>query len=235
VNDILEKLHRIDAVMREGAEVRPGFGTMLFYGPPGTGKSEFARYLSDELGRELVARRACDLLSMYVGESEKNIANAFKEAERENSVLLIDEADSFIYSREIAVRPWESTMVNEFLTALEKYRGFCICTTNRMKHLDPAAMRRFSFKAPFTYAKPRQAEALYELLLAPIAAGRMSDNARMRLSSLPRLTPGDFHAVRNQYWLLNPREVTHEQLIDALIAEQNAKLEDSGRRIGFCN
>lgn len=58
----------------------------------------------------------------------------------------IDEIDTFLYSQETAIHSWEVSAVNELLTSLEECRCFCICTTNRFKELDAAAVRRFSYK-----------------------------------------------------------------------------------------
>lgn len=80
---------------------------MLFYGFSGTGKTELARYMSQKLGKDILLKRASDILGMYVGESEKNIKQAFEEAERTNSILLFDEADSFFADRNNAQHSWE--------------------------------------------------------------------------------------------------------------------------------
>jgi len=80
---------------------------LLFWGGPGTGKTEFARYLARKTGMVLLLKRYSDLESMWVGETEKNIAHAFKEAEDKKAILFIDEADSFFTSRENAYRSWE--------------------------------------------------------------------------------------------------------------------------------
>jgi SpoVK/Ycf46/Vps4 family AAA+-type ATPase len=231
VEEILEKCRRIDAMMKEEKPIRPGGATMLFYGPPGSGKSAFAKYLADELERELVVKRASDLLSPWVGVSEQNVANAFNGSEK--AVLVIDEADSFLYSRDSSARSWENTLVNEFLTSLEQCRGFCICTTNRMKDMDEAAMRRFSFKIPFGYASTEQAEALYKSLLAPVVNGALPKNLEEKLARLQFLTPGDFHTVKSQYWLAGQGEVTHEQLLESLAREEKLKRDGQARRIGF--
>lgn len=231
----LERCRRVDAAMRSQKELRPGCGTMLFYGPPGTGKTELARHIADELNRDCLIKRASDLLSPYVGESEQNVAAAFREAEKGGAVLVIDEADSFLYSRENARHSWESTLVNEFLTSLERCRGFCICTTNRREQLDPAAMRRFSHKVEFRYADSVQTLALYEALLAPLCEGELPDELRRRLAGMACLAPGDFHAVRAQFDPLftEPGEVTHEILVDALARETGLKVEPRARRVGF--
>jgi transitional endoplasmic reticulum ATPase len=72
---------------------------LLFHGLPGTGKTEFARYLADTTGHELIQKRASDLLSMWVGGTEKEIAGAFAQAEDSDAILLLDEADSLFLNR----------------------------------------------------------------------------------------------------------------------------------------
>jgi len=150
-------------------------------------------------------------------------------------VLVIDEADTFLYSRETARQSWESSLVNEFLTSLERFQGFCVCTTNRREQLDPAAMRRFSHKVEFRYAGRAQVLALYEALLAPLCEGEMPEPLERRLTGMACLTPGDFHAVRAQYDPLftAPGEVTHELLVEALAREAELKIEPKECRIGF--
>lgn len=233
--ELMEKCRRIDAAMREGTAVRPGCGTMLFYGPPGTGKTALARYIAKELDRECVVKRASDLLSPWVGVAEQQVAEAFKKADSNSAVLVIDEADTFLYSRDTAQRSWETSLVNEFLTALEECRCFCVCTTNRRDNLDIAAMRRFSHKIAFAYAGQEQILALYTKLLAHICPAPLPQDLEKELLRLDRLTPGDFHAVRSQYdpLFVDASEVSHKLLIDALIKEQALKTEQKTRRIGF--
>ncbi len=67
----------------------------------------FARWLADQLDAPLLAKRASDLMSMWSGETEKNLAWAFKQAETERAILLIDEADSFLHDRRGARTSWE--------------------------------------------------------------------------------------------------------------------------------
>lgn len=231
----MARCRRVDAAMRSQKELRPGCGTILFYGPPGTGKTALARHIADELARDCLVKRASDLLSPFVGMAEIQIAEAFREAEKNGAVLVIDEADTFLYSRDTAQRSWESSLVNEFLTSLERCRGFCICTTNRREHLDAAAMRRFSHKVEFRYADSEQVLALYEALLAPLCAEELPHSLSSRLTRMTSLAPGDFHAVRAQYDSLftEPGEVTHELLVDALSRETELKVEPKVRRVGF--
>jgi AAA+ superfamily predicted ATPase len=86
---------------------RRGRGSLCFYGVPGTGKTEFAHVLADVLDRELVVKQSSDLISMYVGETEKNIARLFRTVDAERSMLFLDEVDSFLRDRQKAERSWE--------------------------------------------------------------------------------------------------------------------------------
>jgi len=233
VDELLDKCRRADAMYTTNGSLRRGGGAMLFYGPPGTGKTALARRIADQLGRECVVKRGSDLLSCWVGASEQNVAEAFRRAEETGAILVIDEVDTFLYSRATAQRSWESSLVNEFLTSLEEYKGFCICTTNRMEQMDAAAMRRFSFKVRFTYAGAEQAAALYSTLLAPLATGCLPNALERELRGMTRLTPGDFHAVRSQFWLADSGEVSHEELVRSLMREQEMKHDREARSIGF--
>src|SRR5690606_22942609 len=101
------------------------------------------------LDRPLMIRRASDLVSKYVGETEQNMAAMFAEAEAEKAVLLLDEADSFLQDRRGAHRTYEVTEVNEMLQGMERFNGIFVCTTNLLESLDQAALRRFTFKIRF--------------------------------------------------------------------------------------
>jgi len=232
VQELEKKLVRGDSLLRRGEDIGAGAFTMLFYGPPGTGKTALARYLADKLDRECMVVRASDLLAPYVGMTERLIAKAFADAEREGAVLVIDEADSFLFSRDMATRSWETTQVNEFLTALEECRGICVCTTNRRELMDPAVMRRFSHKVSFGYAKFEQAKALYSSMLAPMVGTTLPATLEASLVIMKKLTPGDFHAVRAQMRHAEDT-VTHEDLIRALKREQELKLDSQGGGMGF--
>ena len=165
--------------------------------------------------------------SCFVGETEKKIAAAFRHAENEGAVLVIDEADTFLYSRDMAVRSWEVSFINEFLVNLEECKCFCICTTNRLKELDPASVRRFSYKIKFDYSGTSQVIALYNSLLKPICNSELPTQLERELKTFTKLTPGDFHSVRAQYrsFLSNDKAATHEDLINALRREMSMKHE----------
>ena len=222
IDDIMTRCRRADEAMKKAdGQFEGGCATILFYGPPGTGKTALARHIAYELDRECIVQRGSDLLNCYVGNTEKNIAEVFRKAEDEGAVLVIDEADTFLFRRDMAMHSWEVSQVNEFLTSLEECRCFCICTTNRLKELDAASVRRFSHKVAFGYSGESQVMALYESLLAPLCDDELSRELEGELRMMTRLTPGDFHAVRVQYnsYLSDRSEVSHEVLVKALRRE----------------
>jgi len=207
---------------------------LLFYGPPGTGKSELTRYIGNRLDREIICKRISDLQSMYVGEGEKNIKQAFAEAEAEEAILIIDEADSLLFSRDMAVRSWEISFTNEFLTQMERFRGILVCTTNRLEDLDSASLRRFNHKIEFDYLKPEGNIKFYDLFLRELAETPLNTSLNKKLKNINNLAPGDFKVVRERY-LFHPQEdITHRLLMDALEAEAYLKNIHGNRKpIGF--
>ncbi|MEO5344259.1 MAG: AAA family ATPase, partial [Gammaproteobacteria bacterium SHHR-1] len=124
-------------------------GRFCLYGPPGTGKTAFGHHLAEVLDKPLIIRRASDLLDKFVGETEKAIAQMFREAEADDAILLLDEADSFLRDRTGAHASWEVTQVNELLTRMEAFDGIFIASTNLRDNLDAASMRRFDLKIHF--------------------------------------------------------------------------------------
>ena len=118
-------LIRADVDPAQLAERLVGSGTRHFslclQGPPGTGKSLFVRYLAERLELEVVQKRASDLMSPFVGETEKEIATAFAEARDAEAFLIFDEADSLLADRRLATRNWEVSQVNEILTWMESH------------------------------------------------------------------------------------------------------------------
>lgn len=207
---------------------RSRMGRLCLYGPPGTGKSELARFLAMQLEAPLINRRASDLLDPYVGNSEKNLAAAFEEARLRGGVLLIDEADSFLYSRGNAQRSWEVSQVNELLTQMEQYDGVLVMATNHMQVVDSAALRRFDFKICFSSLRPQQALDFSQKLL-----GNAADLAFLK-ASLAGLDfyPGDFTTVRRRQTVLG-LPLTSQTLMDGLRAECRHRQAREGRPIGF--
>ena len=177
---------------------RRGHGTLCFHGAPGTGKTALAEHIASELQRPLLIRQASDLVSKFVGETEQNMAKMFEEAQSENAVLLLDEADSFLRSRQRAERAYEVTEVNEMLQGMERFGGLFICTTNLFDELDEAALRRFTFKVKFRPLRAEQREAMFVVEALNGEADKLTAEHRDRLAALDQLAPGDFAAVKRQ-------------------------------------
>lgn len=208
-----------------------GSARLCLYGPPGTGKSAFGGWLADKLEKPLLVRKVSDIVSSYVGETEKNLARAFREAEIENGVLLLDEVDSFLQDRRRANRNWEVTEVNEMLMQMEAFGGVFVASTNLMEGLDQAALRRFDLKVKFGYLQPEQAWQLFlrhaEALHLPV--DEISRDAFDRKFKV--LTPGDFAALARQS-RFRPIK-TASDMLRALEAECALKEDGQRQAIGF--
>ncbi|MET3448061.1 ATPase [Ralstonia pickettii] len=208
-------------------------GTLCFYGPPGTGKTVLAEHIAAQLDMPLMIRRASDLMSKYVGETEQQIAAMFARAEEERALLLLDEADSFMQSRQGAVRNYEVSEVNEMLQGMERFDGIFVCTTNLFDRIDEAALRRFAFKIRF---KPLVRAQREQMFIAEALGGKaeaLKPVWREMLASLDMLTPGDFAVVKQQSVLLG-ETLDPEAFLAQLRQEHSIKPELRERRsIGF--
>jgi AAA+ superfamily predicted ATPase len=197
---------------------RTGHASLCFYGPPGTGKTAFAEILAEALDRELIARRASDLISPYVGETEQNLARLFRDSDPAHSLLLLDEVDSFLGDRREARHSWERTQVNELLQQMEQYPGIFVAATNLMSGIDPAALRRFDFKLHFRALAPAQRLSLFAREALGDAGVRVPADLARHLAALETLTPGDFATVARQRTLL-AETLTPEQFLRRLASE----------------
>ncbi|HUZ95447.1 MAG TPA: ATP-binding protein, partial [Edaphobacter sp.] len=169
---------------------------------------------------EVMQQRASDLLSKWVGDSEKQIAGAFATARRQRAMLIIDEADSLLLDRRDALRSWEVSQVNEMLTWMESHPMPFVCTTNLMDRLDQASLRRFTLKLRFNALSREQAARAFERFFGIPAPYHLPEG----------LTPGDFATVRRKRELF--RSPDPARLMGWLKEEAEAKGTVS-RPIGF--
>ena len=235
--DIEATIGQIEAFseyLRNGAHDHTAHMNLLFYGPSGTGKSELARHIAHRVDRKIICKRISDLQSMYVGEGEKNIKRAFEEAESEEAVLIIDEADSLLLSRDRARHSWEISFTNEFLTQMERFRGILVCTTNRLDDLDRASLRRFNHKIGFDYLTAEGNLLFYGLFLESLSSDKLDPISRKELKRIKNLAPGDFKLIRDRYSFHPKKDIKNAVLIDALRYETKLKADLSpNKRIGF--
>ncbi len=210
-----------------------GHGSLCFFGPPGSGKTALAEHIADAMGRPLLVRQASDLVSKFIGETEQNMAAMFAEAQAENAVLLLDEADSFLQDRRGAQRTYEVTEVNEMLQGMERHKGVFICTTNLFDRIDQAALRRFTFKIRFRPLTREQRRAMFVAEVLDGEAAGLSLSLSHRLDQLEQLCLGDFAAVKRQAQILGEGfEAT--EFLEQLEAEHRLKPEvRESRSVGF--
>ncbi len=193
---------------------------ICIYGIPGTGKSAFGKYIAQKLNKPLIIKKGSDLLSAYVGETEKNIARAFKEAKEKNGVLIFDEVDTFLQDRKTAMRSWEISQVNEMLTQMEEFDGIFIATTNLMDNLDDASLRRFDIKIEFKSLNPIQIKNLTNSILEEFKLEK-NKNIIDKIMSLNNLTFGDFNTIIKQH-KINPI-ISIEDFYNRLLQELKVK------------
>src|SRR6185437_4303226 len=223
----------LDSLLAGITRVKIG-ARLLLHGPPGTGKTAFGKALAEKLDKPLLQHQASSLLSCYVGETEKNLREMFDEAIRENGVLLLDEADGFLRTRDGARTRWEVTQVNEMLTQMETFEGIFVCTTNRLDDLDPAALRRFDFKVEFRPLRHDQRFRLFRQCAKLLGLNEHDlDEAVLttRLRPLDSLTPGDAAAVLRRL-RISDEAVPTDALIAAL-ADECRYRPHSSKPMGF--
>lgn len=141
--------------------------TLLFYGPPGTGKTSSAEAIAHALDRKILMVNYGEIQSKWVGQTEKHIVRAFRQAAAGNAVLFWDEADAMFYDRDHARATWESRDVNVLLQEIEKFRGVCILTTNRRGFLDKALDRRITMKVEFPRPDVKSRLRIWKKMLPP--------------------------------------------------------------------
>jgi len=204
---------------------------VCFYGASGTGKSAFAKHIAKMLERPFIIKSGSSLMSKWVGETEKNIANAFREATEEEAVLIFDEVDGFLAERGQAKVNWEVTQVNEMLVQMEKFNGLFIATTNLIDHLDQASLRRFDLKLEFKSLEPKQLEKIFISYCSELGIDTPTPQELHEIKSLKSLTPGDFATIQRQSRF---RKVSSaSDFIKRLKEEMKLKKLQDGKSMGF--
>ena len=186
--------------IKENSEIN---AKIIFYGPPGTGKTLTAYSIANELKKPLLSLDSSKILSMYVGESEKNVRRMFDEyyevAEKLKSkpVLLLNEADQFLSTRTTAsfssADKMHNQMQNIFLEQLEKFEGILIATTNLLETLDMAFSRRFDYKIKFEKPSFKDRIKLWEMKLPKNAD--FEENFDIKILAKYELTPAQIELV----------------------------------------
>ena len=145
---------------------RRGLGlSALFAGPSGTGKTLAAEVLANELALDLYKIDLSQVVSKYIGETEKNLARVFDAAEAGGAILLFDEADA-LFGKRSEVKDshdrYANIEISYLLQRMEAYRGLAILTTNMKQALDNAFLRRLRFIVNFRFPDIGQRAAIWE-------------------------------------------------------------------------
>ena len=145
---------------------------MLFAGPPGTGKTLSAEVLARALKVDLLQVDISRVVSKWIGETEKNLAQVFDAAEAAKAVVLFDEADA-LFGKRTEVADAHDRYANletaYLLSRLERFDGLVILSTNLRQNIDPAFMRRLEFTVEFAPPARKERLALWQCHLPPHA------------------------------------------------------------------
>ncbi|MDX2152653.1 MAG: ATP-binding protein [Bryobacteraceae bacterium] len=126
----------------------------LFAGPPGTGKTMAAEVIASDLRLDLFKIDLSQVVSKYIGETEKNLSKVFELARESNSILFFDECDALFGKRsevKDAHDRYANIEVAYLLQKIDEYDGLCILATNLRQNLDPAFTRRLTFILEFPF------------------------------------------------------------------------------------
>ena len=151
------------------------YARIIFYGAAGTGKTMTAMSLAKTLKKPILSFDCSKILSMYVGESEKNVRKIFddfrelSQKARVEPILLLNEADQFLSSRTegtgSSADKMHNQMQNIFLEQIERFEGILIATTNLLGNIDKAFSRRFNYKIEFKKPGKKQRLRLWQFML----------------------------------------------------------------------
>jgi hypothetical protein len=186
LGDILAHVRHRSRVYEEwqmSGPSRRGLGiSALFAGPTGTGKTLAAEVLAGALALDLYRIDLSQVVSKYIGETEKNLRRIFEAAGQSGAVLLFDEADA-LFGRRSEVRDshdrYANVEISYLLQAMESYRGLAVLTTNMRSALDPAFLRRLRFVVTFPFPGPAERARIWQRAFPPATPTEGLDVARL--------------------------------------------------------
>ncbi len=174
--DRIEQLREICASIQHRALVYETWGfdrklamgkglNVLFAGPSGTGKTMASEIIASELGLDLYKIDLSSVVSKYIGETEKNLARIFAEAETSNAILFFDEADA-LFGKRSEVRDSHDRYANieiaYLLQRMEEYHGVVILATNLHRNMDDAFVRRMHATIEFPFPSEHDRRRIWE-------------------------------------------------------------------------
>jgi len=166
--------------------IKPGL-KILFYGKPGTGKTQIATILGNELGRQVYRIDLSQIVSKYIGETEKNLSKIFEVAEDKRWILFFDEGDA-LFGKRTSVNSSNDRYANQevayLLQRIEEFHGIVILSTNLKDNIDPAFLRRFQIITEFALPDKKQRLQIWQKLLKELGKSKvqLSDDDYNELS-----------------------------------------------------
>lgn len=170
ISDVMDWVEHRDKVLEVSENKINASFPCLFYGPPGTGKSFTAKLIGKQYGKDVFRIDLSMIVSKYIGETEKNLAQLFDRAEGKGWILFFDEADALFGKRtgiSDSKDKWANLEMSYLLQRMEEYQGLCILATNLKHNLDPALSRRFQAMIHFPFPKPEERALIWEKSLPP--------------------------------------------------------------------
>ena len=224
---------------RKGIDAR-----IIFYGTAGTGKTMTSLSLAKTLKRPILSFDCSKILSMYVGESEKNVRKIFDDFKslshkaKIEPILLLNEADQFLSSRTEgagqSADKMHNQMQNIFLDQIEKFEGILIATTNLLGNIDKAFSRRFNYKIEFKKPKLKQRLQLWQFMLPEKAD--YEEGFSIESLSKYELTGGQINLIiKNTAYKVAVKEIsifTMHDFLDEIKNELGSSFEGS-KSMGF--
>ena len=210
--------------------------TALMYGPPGTGKTLCAHAIAGELGRPILPVNLGGVRSKWVGESERNLAQLFKQAAREDAVLLLDEADAILSTRgSDRAAHHDDVFTSTLLTLIDAHPGVVLLTTNRPDALDPAVARRIAWHLAFPMPNAEQRHHIWRAVLPSTAPLDATVDLHQLAASYP-LSGGDIRtiALRAAARALAQESAISQRTLSELAAGMSVT-PTSGRYLGMAS
>ena len=174
----------------------------LFFGPPGTGKTLSATLLGKKNQLDVFRIDLSQVVSKYIGETEKNLASIFDIAENKNWILFFDEAES-LFSKRTSVSDSKDKFANQetayLLQRVENYNGLIILATNLKPNIDLAFSRRLHSVIHYAIPNPLQRKKLWFNALRGIAD--ITDNEIQKIAETYQISGGSIKNVIQFAWL----------------------------------
>ena len=170
LTDVMIWMQHNTAVMQDEImkrKIKPGY-RVLFYGPSGTGKTLTATLMGKQFGKEVYRIDISQMVSKYIGETQKNLEKIFSRAEHKNWILFFDEADA-LFGKRTNVQSSHDRYANQevsyLLQRVEDYPGLLILASNFKSNIDDAFLRRFHSIIHFPNPKPADRLKLWQQTL----------------------------------------------------------------------